>query len=37
MQLKNLYDKDVFNGDIGTLVSALPSGALVDFDFKAWP
>ena len=32
MQLKNLYDKDVFNGDIGELVAAVPSGALVDFE-----
>jgi len=32
MQLKNLYDKDVFNGDIGEVITAVPTGALVDFE-----
>ncbi len=32
MQLKNLYDKDVFNGDVGVVLSASPDGAVVDFE-----
>lgn len=32
MQLKNLYDKDVFNGDIGEVMATVPTGALVDFE-----
>jgi exodeoxyribonuclease V alpha subunit len=35
MQLKNLYDKDVFNGDVGVVASASPDGAVVDFEGRA--
>lgn len=32
MQLKNFYDKDVFNGDTGVIITRHEEGAVVDFD-----
>jgi exodeoxyribonuclease V alpha subunit len=32
MQLKNFYEKDVFNGDIGVVISKHAEGAVVDFE-----
>ena len=32
MQLKNFYEKDVFNGDVGHVINKHAQGAVVDFD-----
>ncbi len=34
MQLRNDYDKDVYNGDIGTIIEYNANNAIVDFDGK---
>lgn len=34
MQLKNDYDRDVYNGDIGTILEYNANNALIDFDGK---
>jgi exodeoxyribonuclease V alpha subunit len=37
IQLKNDYDKDVFNGDIGRVTSVQGGGAIVDIDGRSIP
>ncbi len=34
MQLKNDYDRDVYNGDVGTIIKYNANSALIDFDGK---
>lgn len=35
IQLKNDYEREVFNGDVGRVVEALPAALTVDFDGRA--